>query len=142
MSTNAEIPSDLLLLQQFVNTHELDEGRDELATPTGLAAWLAGAGLGPKTLRATAADVRAAGEVREAIRVLLLAHNAEDVDTAPAAAALERAARRARLELTFSGECAAAIEPRAKGPRRSAGPNCRGGRARERDRRVAPPQGL
>ncbi|MDX6510999.1 MAG: hypothetical protein QOE36_503 [Gaiellaceae bacterium] len=115
MPTDTEIPSDLLLLQSFVNTHELEEERDDIASAAGLAAWLADAGLGPRTLRATAADVRAAGDVREAIRVLLRSHNSEDVDTAPAAAVLERAARRARLELTFSGDCAAVIEPRATG---------------------------
>jgi predicted RNA-binding Zn ribbon-like protein len=52
-------------------------------------------------VRATEADLRQAIELREALRQALLAHNGVEVDEVAAFAALDRAARQARIQLCF-----------------------------------------
>jgi predicted RNA-binding Zn ribbon-like protein len=104
-------PGDLLLVRDFVNTRELEEGHDELSSPEGLRAWLAGRGLldaGP----VAAEDVARAAEVREALRALLRANNGAEVDVDAAAETVDAAARRARLELRFrpAAEAAPGVE--------------------------------
>jgi predicted RNA-binding Zn ribbon-like protein len=105
-------PGDLLLVRDFVNTRELEEDRDELSSPEGLRAWLAGRGL-LEAERVSAEEVARAVEVREALRALLRANNGAEADVAAAAATIDAAARRARLELRFRP--AAEAEPEAGG---------------------------
>jgi predicted RNA-binding Zn ribbon-like protein len=57
-------------------------------------------------------DVRRAEDVREALRTLLLANNAVDVDRAGATEVLDAAARRARLQPEFAH---GRLVPRARG---------------------------
>src|SRR5258707_7615674 len=96
MVTNSE------LIKDFVNTlhkdPKLDGDEEELTTPDELGAWLGAHGL-PVGPRATAADLAKALELREALRVLLLANNGEDVDVAAAHEVLDVAACRARVGL-------------------------------------------
>jgi predicted RNA-binding Zn ribbon-like protein len=81
-------PVELQPLLAFVNTVDFEEGRD------WLDAWLR-----ERRLEASAAAVERATAVREALRTLLLEHNAIAADELGAAAALEQASRRARFEL-------------------------------------------
>ncbi|TME49452.1 MAG: hypothetical protein E6I55_01910, partial [Chloroflexi bacterium] len=62
-------PGRLELVQEFVNSAELPDGDDELASSTAAAAWLRrhGAGVG----RITDAERRRLTDVREALRSLL-----------------------------------------------------------------------
>jgi predicted RNA-binding Zn ribbon-like protein len=69
-------PGRLAFAQSFVNSFfdlGLERGTDHLATPDLLAAWLEERGLVPG--RVTAADVRRAVAVREALRAQLREHN-------------------------------------------------------------------
>jgi predicted RNA-binding Zn ribbon-like protein len=93
------------LIKDFVNTLHKDPHGDEeeLGTSEQLDAWLEAHAL-PTGSRATAAELASAIELREALRVLLLANNGEDVDVAAAYAALDRAARDARVELCCADE--------------------------------------
>ena len=84
-------PGDLRLVQEFVNTLDIELGRDDLASPDLLAAWLDRHGPLAAGASVTEADRRHAVEVREALRALLLAHNGAELD-AQAAATLNRAA--------------------------------------------------
>ena len=79
------------LIKDFVNTLHKDPHGDEeeLVTPEQLDSWLDAHAL-PTGPRAGAADLASAIELREALRVLLLANNGEDVDVAAAHAALDR----------------------------------------------------
>jgi predicted RNA-binding Zn ribbon-like protein len=86
-------------LLAFVNTVDFEAERDRLD------AWLRDRGLA-----ASAAEVEWTAAVREALRALLLDHNAVAADVAGAAATLERASRRARLELRV-GDGGPALEP-------------------------------
>jgi len=103
------------LIKDFVNTLHKDPHGDEegLAAPEQLDAWLKAHGL-PTGSRVTAADLASAIELREALRVLLLANNGEDVDVASAYAALDRAARGGRVELCFDDD-GPALVPAARG---------------------------
>jgi len=96
MVTNIE------LVRDFVNTlHKDREGDEEqLTSPAALSAWLEGRGLG--RVRATALDLAEAVELREALRLLLLANNEVEVDTGRAEDVVDAAARRARIELRFA----------------------------------------
>jgi predicted RNA-binding Zn ribbon-like protein len=91
------------IVTQFVNTWDILEGRDSLATPEALGAWSVGQGLAETGTSATEADLRRARGLREALRALLLAHNGVEADTAAANAVLDEVARRARVELRFDG---------------------------------------
>jgi predicted RNA-binding Zn ribbon-like protein len=99
------------LVTDFVNTLELDEGDDHLRSPAQLRAWFAERGLiGPRA-EVGRSDLRRAREVREALRVLLLANNGVAADTRTAARVLDRASARAGVRLRFSRSGAARLEP-------------------------------
>ena len=102
------------LIRDFVNTKDTLEGGEALGAPSELTAWLAEHGLTRDEASATAADLRRALELREALRQLLLANTGLKIDTVGAFAVLDRAARRARIELCFE-ECAGQLHPAAGG---------------------------
>jgi predicted RNA-binding Zn ribbon-like protein len=106
----APAPGALALVQAFVNTVDREHGPDLLDDDSGLREWLE-----RRMLPADVApgDHERAREVREALRMLLLANNGEPRDPA-AQPILERAARRARLEPVFPPD-GAALAPRAEG---------------------------
>jgi predicted RNA-binding Zn ribbon-like protein len=106
-------PGDLELVRAFVNTLDIDDRIEELATPAALAAWLKGRG----QLRggsATRADLANARRLREALRVLLLANNGVSVRK-EAALTLNQAARRAGLGAQFDPGGTSRLEARAGG---------------------------
>jgi len=110
-------PGALETVRGFVNTRDVDEDVEELATPAALATWLFEHGLtgdGGAEPAATAADLRRAVELREALRAHLLAHHGEPLADG-AAATLDAAARRARLGMRFTGPDETALEPDATG---------------------------
>jgi len=92
-------PGRLGVVRDFVNTLDVEENKDEIATPVQLGAWLNGRGLaseGP----ISAEDHRSALETRETIRRLLLANNGGEADPADLQA-LDRLADRASLAPRF-----------------------------------------
>jgi predicted RNA-binding Zn ribbon-like protein len=109
-------PGALETVRAFVNTLDIDEATEELERPGDLARWLADHELvgGAASTAATADDLRHAVELREALREHLLAHHGEPLDPA-AVATLDAAARRARLELRFTGPDRTRLEPAAAG---------------------------
>jgi predicted RNA-binding Zn ribbon-like protein len=92
--------SSLELVRDFVNTYDVEERTDALATRAALTRWLREHGI------AGAADLREAVQVREALRELLLANNHLAADVAGASAVLDHAARRAQLHIRFDGGAA------------------------------------
>jgi predicted RNA-binding Zn ribbon-like protein len=98
----------------FVNTRDVLEGTDSLTTTDDLSAWLATQGYLLTDGQASAADVRLARELREALRTLLLANNGVDTDVDAASGVLDTVARRAGVELRFSAGRAEFV-PQASG---------------------------
>jgi predicted RNA-binding Zn ribbon-like protein len=113
--------ADLELVQDFVNSAELEEQRDDLGDARGLVQWLASHGLAGPRARARESDVVAARAVREALRELLRANNGIAVDEAAAAATLDAAGRRAGLGVRFDAEGAVHFVPRETGVRGALG---------------------
>lgn len=73
-----QAPGDLAILQGFVNTLDLEQGTDELATPAALDAWLRAAGLTEPAAGSEGssgpADLALAVALREALRAVLRSH--------------------------------------------------------------------
>ena len=112
MADDKTAPGRLALVQDFVNTAEWDEDRDDLATPDGLAAWLAEQGLpGP---RPDEDDVRRAIRLREAIRGLCVANNGGPVRDGDLDE-LNGTAESARLRPRFLSAAASDLEPEVGG---------------------------
>jgi predicted RNA-binding Zn ribbon-like protein len=109
----APAPGPLRLVQRFVNSVDLEEGLDDLASADGLGEWLAAAELLDAGTRPTAADHGRALELREAVRELAETHDGAAEDPV-AIATVNEAARRAALfpVLTASGS---RLEPAAGG---------------------------
>ena len=74
---NATAPGDLELVRAFVNTLDVEERTDDFATPSSMAAWLAGNDLLRPGDTLSEADRERAVELRESLREALLAHNGE-----------------------------------------------------------------
>jgi predicted RNA-binding Zn ribbon-like protein len=96
-------PEPLRLVQQFVNSVDLEHGREWLATPAALRKWLAEHDL--PAGRVTDGDLARAHELREALRRLLVANNRGTSD-ADAIDAVNRAIERSGLQprLTREGQ--------------------------------------
>src|SRR5581483_6005375 len=108
------------LLLDFVNTLELRPHVEALRTPPDLARWLADNGLVERGTNATAADLREAIELREALRTLLGTHNELAGDVDAASAVLERVSRAAKLGVCFAGG-GLRLEPATAGVRGALG---------------------
>ena len=104
-------PGRLRLVQRFVNTLDIEHGRDVLGSGAALARYLRELGLEPG--RPGRRELVRALALREALRRLLLANNGLPLDPA-AAATVEAAADAARLTLRL-GERGAELVPQARG---------------------------
>ncbi|MDD1063936.1 CGNR zinc finger domain-containing protein [Streptomyces cocklensis] len=101
-------PEALQLVQDLVNTVDLEGGAEELRTTEDAARWARGRGLSGLGYDAGAlADVLT---LREALRDVCTAHTGTDVPAA-AAADLERLLARAPLRLAVDAEGRAAVRP-------------------------------
>jgi predicted RNA-binding Zn ribbon-like protein len=107
-------PGELELVRQFVNTLDLETGEEELATAADLGAWLRHRELLAGGSSTSERDRCRAIELREALRALLVANNGGG-DAGDALAVLDRAARRAGVELRFPERSRAELRPAAAG---------------------------
>jgi predicted RNA-binding Zn ribbon-like protein len=119
-----QAPGELEVVQRFVNTLDIEQATDELASPAALAGWLEGAGLiGPanaSTAEASPADLRLAIGLREALRGVLRAHAGHGAAREPASALARIAASlRARPEVGSDGSIR--LAPAGDGVRRALG---------------------
>ena len=110
------LPHDLELVIDFVNTLDREAGADELAEPRALADWLRRQEL----IEADAPQVgvsehERAIALREALREVMHAHSAGVAPDPQASAQLERAAERGRLSVSFLADGSVSLRPRATG---------------------------
>lgn len=112
-----EAPGRLDLVRLFVNTVDLeDREKDELREPAGLRAWLTERSLLGDDATVDDADLRRAIALREGLRELLLGnHGDEHVVDPDAVAAVDAAAKRAKLGLRFAPAGTAVVAPAAGG---------------------------
>lgn len=97
-TARAPAPGSLRLVQEFLNTRDVESGDDRLASPEGLAGWLAEQTLAGGGGPLGDGDVTAAAQLREALRALLRANSGAPPD--PAAAALvNQASERSPMRL-------------------------------------------
>jgi len=107
-------PGPLSLVQQFVNTYDTEEDREDLRTPEDLKAWLVERDLIAAGEHVHAADVGYAAETREALRRMLLTNGGGPAD-AEAIETVNRAATRAQLTLQFDVDGGSGLKPVARG---------------------------
>jgi predicted RNA-binding Zn ribbon-like protein len=107
-------PGRLRLVQAFVNSNDIEAGRDAWATAAELHAWLVGHGLLGSGEGVSEADLGRALEVREALRALLLANNGGTIDRDDIEA-LNRTAGRTCLLARFQPDGSARLDPGATG---------------------------
>ena len=107
--------NSLELIRDFVNTADLERGEDALADADGLQGWLASQRLAERGGRASEGDAKAARLVREALRELLRANNAIEVDRDAATRTLDTAARRSGLTARFVDGSVAFVPSRPGG---------------------------
>ena len=88
-------------MREFVNTRDIEEDLDDIATPQALEGWVAEHGLGGGG--ATAADVTRFAEVREGLRALMLANNGEPLD-AGSRGRMDAVAASVPLRFTLGGD--------------------------------------
>ena len=105
-------PEPLRLVQKFLNSVDLESGREWLASPADLEHWLRENGFPPDEV--SESDLRRAVGVREALRALARA-NAGDPIPATAVAALDEASRDARFALAIDERGRIALQASASG---------------------------
>jgi predicted RNA-binding Zn ribbon-like protein len=115
----APAPGTLRLLQQFINTYNIERAHiglpnEEFASPADLRRWLVKHALLPSGTHIRALEVRRAQAVREALRRLVLAHNGWPIDST-AVSVLNRLARDARLVVRLRRDGEMRLESRASG---------------------------
>jgi len=115
MSKQRSAPGELERVRRFVNTRQVRGGTDLLSDTAGMAEWFAHEGLAPGGVRATRGVLARAIALREALRVVLVAHNGGGSVPAQASRTLDDAARRARLRLHFGDDGGASLVPEAAG---------------------------
>jgi predicted RNA-binding Zn ribbon-like protein len=113
-------PGGLRLVQEFVNSCDVEEGTDQWATPQSLASWLHERALIAADDRVTGAQCALAVAVREALRALALANTEDAVDPA-ALAVLDHVAEGAPLRVVFGADGSAELEPTVGGVRGALG---------------------
>ncbi|MDQ3931961.1 MAG: CGNR zinc finger domain-containing protein [Actinomycetota bacterium] len=115
-SARPDAPAPLNLVQDFVNTIDVEAGTDDLPTPSALVSWLHRRGLlEPQERIAASGDLAFALRVRTAARSLLLANHDDEEPPPEALAVLEAAALRAELTLHFEPDGTSQLQPTAKG---------------------------
>jgi predicted RNA-binding Zn ribbon-like protein len=105
----SDAPGPLLVVQELVNTLDIETGTDAIDSPAGLRAWLAARSLAPADVRPTDNDIAQVAEFREALRALLHANNGGPLDD-DALRPLNRAGR-SGLRVRFGEDATAALEP-------------------------------
>lgn len=114
MTQQALAPHGLELVVDFVNTLDIESGSDRLSAPGDLGDWLAERGLLESPAPLAAADLRAAAQLREALRSAMLAHNGGPQDDS-ADLRLEAVARRGDLGVRFLAGGSVQLAPQAEG---------------------------
>jgi predicted RNA-binding Zn ribbon-like protein len=112
--TVAHEPEGLAIVEELVNSLDVESGQDELSGPDGARAWLAARGLLHADAQVDEGDAAALRSFREAVRALALANNG--LPAIPdAALALETASSRGQLRIRLAADGTTSLEAEAPG---------------------------
>ena len=111
----APAPAPLATVQAFVNTNDIEAGRDRLQSPAALREWLVEHELLGAGGDVSAGDLHRALDLREAIRALAASHNHLPADPESAVALLNAEGERAQLAPEVDAQEGLRIVPRASG---------------------------
>jgi predicted RNA-binding Zn ribbon-like protein len=109
MTTDQTAPAELELVREFVNTLDIEDGADALASPVAALDWLEAHGLAADESEIAEADRVRLIEVREALRKLLLANNVGTPPPPAALAVLNEQSSEAAVVLRFGADGAALV---------------------------------
>lgn len=104
-------PGRLALVQDFVNTLNMERGTEELRGPEDARNWLAGRGLLGPTVGVTQPEFRRLVEFRESLRGLLAAHNHAPAEQSAGVHGLVTLVRSSTLNVTFGPDGEAHLVP-------------------------------
>ena len=108
-------PAPLDLVEAFVNTLDLEDGSDELATTSDLRLWLSNRRLIRRSQSVTERDLERAIRLREALRQGVLANNRKEAVSGRRMQELNGLARDVCLVVTFDGDGSVRLDPSANG---------------------------
>jgi predicted RNA-binding Zn ribbon-like protein len=112
--TPESAPGELELVRQFVNTNDVEDGIEKLATPKLLAEWMTAHGFETGDRAPTETERTRAIEIREALRALLLANSGNPLN-AGAVETLNEAAAGASLRVSFEDGGGSSLLPKRGG---------------------------
>jgi predicted RNA-binding Zn ribbon-like protein len=117
-----DAPGRLRLVQDFINTADIEKGTDELSDTEGLQRWLAEHAMladQPAPPECDGRELETATALREALRALCLANNGQEPDH-DSRKALADASANLHLHLTarFGGDGIISLEPDETGARK------------------------
>ncbi|MGH9185590.1 MAG: CGNR zinc finger domain-containing protein [Acidimicrobiales bacterium] len=110
----APAPDRLRVVQELLNTNDVEAGSDELADPAAAARWFADHGLLDADTRLTRRNVAQVIELREALRTLVLANNGEPIEH-DSLAAINRVASECPLTVHIGPDGAPTLVPGGTG---------------------------
>ena len=138
-----EAPGDLAAVRAFVNTLDIDHGKEELGDPAAARRLARGSRTARGGRRARRPPICGGPTwLREALRELLLSNNDGRPVPADAARVLDDVAARARLRLRVDADGSARLEAEGTRRRRRPRPPARDRLPLDGDRHVVAPQGL
>jgi predicted RNA-binding Zn ribbon-like protein len=108
-----DAPGRLKLVQDFVNTADLEATEDDWTAPGAFEKWAGDKGL-PVPAKVSPEELDWVRSVREALRVTIEVNNGHDPDP-EAARVLDEAGERARFAICFDMSCSCRLEARAEG---------------------------
>jgi predicted RNA-binding Zn ribbon-like protein len=114
-ASSPRAPAPLETVRAFVNTLDVEDSVDSLATPADLTVWLLGSALVGPGVRATDADLARALSLREALRSALAANHDDSPVPAAAVATLGEMVERGDLALSMTADGAWIARPRTTG---------------------------
>jgi predicted RNA-binding Zn ribbon-like protein len=103
------------LVEDFVNTRDVETGRDQVSTAVAWRAWLVARDLIGNREPVNEADVETAHEVRESLRALLVAHHDAKATEGDTVEKLNQALAHFPLQVCFDTTGAPALVPLASG---------------------------
>jgi predicted RNA-binding Zn ribbon-like protein len=115
LPTKDPAPAPLRLVEEFLNTNNIEGGHEGLRSPGALRDWLIDHGLIDRATEPTIEQLSQAIELRESLRALAAVHNQLPADSAAAIRVVNQAAADARLVPRLTSPDELVLEPQVPG---------------------------